>query len=126
MPDNDRGIYAQVVGGVTYDPEIKPTSAGDALKFQLAVKTGWGKDDFRFIRVTTWNDGLISRRSEIYKGAQGVFAEGWLKNKPYNGKDSWELVADSLGLVERFPASRKGQTVPVSNQPVADVAYADV
>jgi single-stranded DNA-binding protein len=122
--------YSYLIGNVVFDPETRPTRAGDSLRIRLAVEKGWTKEDgdlgADFYDVTIFNDGLRARaKSEIYKGARGVAVTGWLEKGEYNGKPQWSLIADRVGLTEFFAASKKGASVPAP-APVESDEFANV
>lgn len=89
------------VGTVGRNPERKDTSAGEIVKFSLAVNKqyGEGADNTEWIDVAVWKPELgESVMQEVYKGAK-VAVEGNLKSREVEGKTYWDFSAFRVGLV---------------------------
>lgn len=114
-----------LVGTVGRDPVLKETSAGNLVKFSLAVSDGFGEDKTtEWYEIAAWNEGLIEQiltgdngKPSIYKGA-AVAVQGTLKRREGYSTD---VNAVRVGLVTWFQRSKLGQPRPV---PVAAPAAA--
>lgn len=91
----------QKVGVVGRNPESKPTSKGDIVKFSLAVPKQYGNepDSTEWLDVAVFNEDLQPKvLDEVYKGAR-VAVEGNLKSREVNGKTFNDFIALRVGLV---------------------------
>lgn len=118
--------YRSLAGTVGSDPTLRDTKLGpdSILRFRVAERTGYGDEDTRWWTVAVFNSGLIHHaRAEVWKGLK-VALEGRVEVQQYNGQDQYNIIADKLGIIEYFAATKKNQSAPAA-APVAVGTYTD-
>lgn len=98
-----------IVGRLTADPELRQAGGHSVCSFTVAVDRGFkdkdGNKQTDFIRCNVWRQGadFLTRY-----GAKGrvVLVDGQLQGRKYQDKDgnnreSWEIVADQVSLLDR-------------------------
>ena len=103
------------VGRLTTDPELKKTPNDKSVcSFALAVKRPRVKDTTDFINFVAWNQ---SAEYLTKYGTKGMLVEvsGTLTSRNYEDKNgnkrtAFEILVDSLGLLESHSNSQGGQS----------------
>ena len=97
-------------GRLTSDPELKTTSSGlSVCSFTLAVKRPRIKDTTDFINFVAWRQSAEYLSKYGHKGAMvevsGTLTSRKFEDKSGNNRIAFEVVADSLGLIESHSSS---------------------
>lgn len=110
-------------GRLTADPELKKTSNDKSVcSFTLAVKRPRVKDTTDFINFVAWNQSAEYLANYGRKGmlveASGTLTSRNYEDKNGNKKTAFEVLVDSLGLLESHSNSQSGQVAyQTSNAP---------
>lgn len=107
------------VGRLTADPELKKTPNDKSVcSFTLAVKRPRVKDVTDFINCVAWNQSAEYLTKYARKGnlvaVSGALTSRNYEDKQGNKRTAFEIVTDSLGLLESHSNTQSGQTTPPS------------
>lgn len=108
-------------GRLTADPEIKKTQNDKSVcSFTLAVKRPRVKDTTDFINFVAWNQSAEYLTKYGRKGmlveVSGTLTARNYEDKNGNKRTAFEILSDSLGLLESHSNIQSGQdTISTSN-----------
>ena len=104
-----------LIGNICADTELKMTQTGKAVcTFRLAVKRPRTKDTTDFFNVVCWNSQAEFVSKYANKGTK-IWVTGTLTSRNYEDKNgnkrtAFEIIVDSLGLLESQSNTQGGQS----------------
>ena len=113
-----------ITGNLTFDPELKYISDGQAvLNFSIAStrryrdKAGEWQDDTTFVRVTAWRD-LAERMGERLHKGSAVFVEGRLQSRSWETPEGQKRSAiDIVAIRIQDLTKREAEGGPPAEKP---------
>lgn len=103
-----------ISGRLTNDPELKTTQTGISVcSFRLAVKRPNVKDKTDFINCVAWRSNAEYLTRNGHKGEQvlvyGMLTSRDWEDKNENNRTSYEVVADTVAVVDRKHETKEQQ-----------------
>lgn len=121
---------AGITGNLTRDPELRRTGDGKAVaSFCVAVKRPFSKDKTDFIDCVAW-DKIAEFVSKYFSKGSGIAVDGFYTTRTWDDKDgnkrkSTELVASSVGFMDKKSDSAGTGTYAASSQNEANTMAAN-
>lgn len=104
-----------LMGNITNDLEVKPAGQSNVLKFGLAVKDDFKKDETHFFQIEAWGKNAENIAKYFKKGSR-ILVQGRLMQNPYTDKDGNKREKVYVNI-EKFKfvdskGSNQGQAAP--------------
>ena len=118
--------FVGLLGRLAEEPELKYTQSGiSVLKFDLAVKSGFKKENFPYyIPIVCWRESAEFVARHMHKGQQ-VLVEGRLTARKYTDKDgnnrkAVEVTAHRIHFADSKPPEYEAEIYTYDDLPYDD------
>lgn len=109
MPSMNR---IQIMGHVGFDPKLREAAGKTVCDFTVAVTRKWKsgeekREETTWFKVTVW-DWLADRSARDLRKGDGVFVEGRLSLRNYQGRDGVDKYSLDIAATNVIKISAKG------------------